>query len=641
MSKRPHFPSTRSRKKQCTSVPSATRDDEDETKEEEHLQEHKSDTSSVDFLQHQVTGERTIYEEVREQMNIAYNALLDQTTTFLKEELTKINSTMQDAVEQMAHRTLVAQPSTQAPTPNPAERRPVAPPPTDTRRDLRAAAADSIHKIRKGTTTLDTIKAQLQDHPHAIIGGMLLGKETCGNEYWIQIADYSPETRTYLLQEATDNQHQLAVTLEDIATAAMVDGQYLTQVAAQTRHLVPLPDKMVGTNTRYDHQDMCVYQEMITLHDHQVQHSFRLVLDTRHSGEDDTDRPKGNRKTTFGEAAWSHIGAARSTVKNYRGKDLPFNMQLPRFAEGDGAYTEGRGGAGRNTAMTQDVGDRIATTLGINDIMQVRTVTEQEATEAANTKTAPELQEDPTWDTGKAIDAYRNWVDAADMVVQFKEPLKSKLCAIGHDMGEFMRSRESSDPGLNKRQFPRRYFNAMIRGFSNLMSNPATKEHDLAKLIDTDMVVTTKSPFYEMAAAGMRAQLEDQVTQALALAKQHGQSSKPSPKSSSNSYPTAKATDKPKSKPPRGRDKPTHSGQSSSSGGNGSNRGGGGSGGGGKTPCFMTFTQSGCTKNDCSFDHTSGRALTEHEKGRLRRFVKERNKGKADDDLLEIRPEAL
>ena len=484
-------------------------------------------------------------------------------------------------------------------------------------RDIRTAAANSRQKIRPGTTTIDPIKAKLEEHPRALVGAMILAAPQFTEEYWLQVVSYHTENQSYMLTESRANGPRITFTFQELSSAAVADYIHLAEIS--NLHHVPLPNQMVGIQMRYDHADMCVFLELLTLGSGQVQQSFRLNNSDSKASDEDTDRPKGsNRKVTFGDNAWALMQAPRAAVRAFRGKDLPHIMQLPRFAEGDGEYDDARGGAGRYTAMTQDIGDVLATTFGVKDIMYLRTVTEAEAKEAAETKTAPELEEQDQWQIAStAIDAYLNWYDAVNLVGDFKPTLNNRLKALAFEMTNFMRSREASEPGLATRQFPRRFFNAMIRRFSTLMSNPTTKDIDLDKLIQNDMKIVHTSPFYTMAVIGMKTQFEADV--AALIKQEHKQSS-----SGKKTKPiiTPKPTGGGGSKP--NRDKPTKS--TREKGGTATT----------KTPCYLTYTKTGCSKTDCSFDH-GGRELTDQEKGRLRKFIATRNKGKAEDDMLEVR----
>jgi hypothetical protein len=489
--------------------------------------------------------------------------------------------------------------------------------------DVRTAAADIRQKIRGGATVLEPVTSKLDDAPMAVIGAMIMARRSDGMEYWLQVIEYRAEERKFILQVAADGNMRITLTIPEMARVAVATLDQMQKIAAEVRHRVSMPDRMVGVRTSYDHTDLCVYMELVLFSSNQVQHSFRLATDGTRPGTDSdvSGMPGGKpntKKPTMGEAVFSRVGRTRGFLYNFRGKELGQQLAYPVYIKTEGGHqSDYRSGGGRYTAITQDIGEEIATTFGCRDVMYCRTVTAAEAKEASETKTATPLPE-VTWDTDQANDAFRNWLVAVDMVFSVKDDMKEKLWALPEAMTEYVRERDSLEPGLNAREFARKYYNVLMHRMSHLLPNVSLTEEALLEFI-SEMVVTTTSPVTVQAKIAIRAEFEaDVVTLMKKVSTKVNSGAAQSESGKQNKAPGKKA-----------QQKKTQQQRQTSGGGYGK-----------KVPCYLTYTNTGCDYTDCKFDH-SGRELTTVEKNKLRGFILLKNKDKPEGDKVVIRESAL
>ena len=363
-------------------------------------------------------------------------------------------------------------------------------------RALKVAAAETRQRLRWGTMLLSAISAKIQNHPSALLGAILATKSNNQVDGWAQVTEYNTGTQQYTVQEAGDHNSPIThLTMLEMAQLAVLTTDQVTQVAATTHHQIPLPERLVSVRTRYETTEMCTYLDLLVFSSKQTQHSFRLTNDLLGDQEFESDRTKTtNKQAKFSESVWSRIGTPQATVKTYKGKELARRLSYPVHQMEDGSSGQ-FGGAGRYTAMTQDTGELLATTFGCHDIMHCRTVPAAEANIAASTKHAPSIA-DEQYTTEEAIDAFRNYVSAIEIVFHPKADFKARLEALPDELVRFIRANEAIEPGLHTRQFARKYCNALLQRLMCFMPCLTVTDEDMKNLLHS-MVVTHDSPFYK------------------------------------------------------------------------------------------------------------------------------------------------
>ena len=305
-------------------------------------------------------------------------------------------------------------------------------------------------------------------------------------------------------------------------------------------------------------------------------------------------------------------------MKNTRGKDVAQRLSYPVQQLEDGSSGQ-FGGAGRYTAMTQDVGEQIVTTFGCHDIMYLRTVSVEEAATAAATKHASSIEAE-TYGTDAAVDAFRNYVSTIDVIFHLQGDIRGRLEALPDELVRYIRANESMEPGLHTRQYVRRYCNALLRRLTCLMPCLTVTEEDIVQLLK-DMTVTMNSPFHRQAVAGMQAELESDLTQIKRMTLNGAQSKKETTTKTTKPASTDLVVKNKAKGKKRERKTPSTSNT--------------------KGPCFMIYTTSGCDKgSDCVFDH-DGKDLTGQDKAKLKVFMATRNKDKPEAEQLKLRSDVL